>query len=357
MVEARSITVIGAGNVGCAIAADLTLAGHEVVLYEMPKFSEKIDPIVQSGGIKLSGVGRMGFAKIHKVTTDITEAVRGTRIIMIATIGWAHKAIAELCAPYLEDGQTVILISAQFGSLEFRKIIKEKRPDLYVRIAETISAPYGARREVTGKAEVIIRSRVYGLGLAALPARHTEQVMDEIRELYPDTFVAGKNVVEVGLSNINPLLHPGPALLMTGSIESSESNLMYARFTPSILKVVEAMFQERNAILNVLGLRELYSFEKLKENTADPEVQRLQGPSDMHHRFITEDCPMGLVALTSLGDLASVPTPVCKAIITLISEIIGIDYFKEGRNLERLGISGLSRDELGKFLDEEYLFK
>ncbi|MCK4821912.1 NAD(P)-binding domain-containing protein, partial [bacterium] len=119
-VEARSITVIGAGNVGCAIAADLTLAGHEVILYEMPKFSEKIDPIVQSGGIKLSGVGRKGFAKIHRVTTDIIEAVRGTRIIMVATIGWAHKAIAELCAPYLEDGQTVIVISAQFGSLEFR---------------------------------------------------------------------------------------------------------------------------------------------------------------------------------------------------------------------------------------------
>ncbi len=67
MVEARSITVIGAGNVGCARAADLTLAGHEVILYEMPKFSEKIDPIVQSGGIKLSGVGRIGFARYIKL--------------------------------------------------------------------------------------------------------------------------------------------------------------------------------------------------------------------------------------------------------------------------------------------------
>lgn len=61
---------------------------------------------------------------------------------------------------------------------------------------------------------------------------------------------------------------------------------------------------------------------------------------------------MGLVALTSFGDLVGVPTQVCKAIITLISEIIGIDYFNEGRNLERLGISGLSLEQLGKFLDE-----
>ena len=32
------VTIIGAGGVGSAAAADLTLAGHEVVLYEMPQF-------------------------------------------------------------------------------------------------------------------------------------------------------------------------------------------------------------------------------------------------------------------------------------------------------------------------------
>jgi len=53
-----------------------------------------------------------------------------------------------------------------------------------------------------------------------------------------------------------------------------------------------------------------------------------------------------------LGDLANVPTPVCKAIITLLSKVNGVDYFREGRNLERLGISGLSIDQLKKLLNE-----
>ena len=57
------ITIIGAGGVGAAAAADLTLARHEVVLYEMPQLRKNIDPIVQSGGIILSGLGRTGFAK------------------------------------------------------------------------------------------------------------------------------------------------------------------------------------------------------------------------------------------------------------------------------------------------------
>jgi len=345
------VTIIGAGGVGNAAAADLTLAGHEVVLYEMPRFSENIDPIVQCGGISLTDGERTAFVRIDKTTTDIAEAVRGARMIMVATVGWAHKTIAELSAPYLEDGQTIILFSAQLGSLEFKKVLREKRPDLDVKIAETLSAPYGSRRGAPGKAEVTIRSRMRGLGLAALPARHTEQVMDEIKEFYPDFFIAGGNVVEVGLSNPNILIHPGPVLLMAASIESG-NNFIYRLFTPSVLRVVESTFQERNAILEALGLKELYSFEQLKKLLADPGIQQLTGPSDMHQRFITEDCPMGLVALTSLGDLVGVPTPICKAIITLISEVIGTDYFKEGRNLERLGISGLSLDQLKRFLDE-----
>lgn len=346
------VTIIGAGGVGTAVAAALTLAGHEVVLYEMPDFRENIDPIIKSGGIRLTEGEKTDFAKIDKATTDIAEAVSGVPIIMVATVGWAHKVIAELAAPYLEDGQTIILFSAELGSLEFRKVLNKKRPGLDVKIAETLSAPYAARREASGKAEVVIRGHLRDLGLAALPAKYTEQVMAEIKEFYPDVFFAGKNVVEVGLSNPNILIHPAPILLMTAWIESCGSNFVYASFTPSVLKVVETTFQEKNAILKTLGLKELYSFEQFKKMIADPGLQKIKGPADMHHRFITEDCPMGLVALASFGDLVAVPTPTCKAIITLISKIMGKDYFEEGRNLERLGISGLSLDQLKEFLDE-----
>jgi len=346
------VTIIGAGGVGTAAAADLTLAGHEVFLYEMPEFSKNIEPIIKSGGIKLSEGERTDFAKIDKATTDIAEAVRGAAVIMVSTVGWAHKTIAELAAPYLEDGQTIILFSAELGSLEVKKVLMEKRPDLQVKIVETLSAPYASRRDAPDKAEVVIRTRMRDLGFAALPAKDTEQAMDEITAFYPGIFSPAKNVVEVGLSNPNILIHPAPILLMSAWIESCGSNFVYASFTPAVLSVVEAAFQERNAILKTLGLRELYSFEQLKKMLADTGMHKIKGPSDLHHRFVTEDCPMGLVALASFGDLVGVPAPVCKAIITLIAKIIGIDYFKEGRNLERLGISRLSLDQLNKFLTE-----
>ena len=141
-------------------------------------------------------------------------------------------------------------------------------------------------------------------------------------------------------------------MLMTGLIESTGGDVFYGKFTPSIWRVMETMFEEKKAILEALGLKELFSLKQLKDDITDPASQKLKGPSDMQHRFVIEDCPMGLVALTSLGDSVNVPTPVCKAIVTLLSKVSGVDYFRQGRNLERLGISGLSIEQLKKFLNE-----
>jgi len=352
MMDARKITVIGSGNVGCAISADLTLAGHEVCLYEMPQFKESLVPILKHGGIELLGVARTGFARLSKITTEIEAAIRGAEVIMIATVALAHETIAELCAPYLEDGQTIVLFPGNLGSLVFVKVLKEKAADKHIKIVEAVSAPYGCRR-VAGQAEVNVRSFLK-LNAAAFPAKDTNRAIDDLKDFYPDAFLPGRNVLEVSLSNPNILLHVGPCILNTGWIEATGGEFAFYRqgMSPSVLRIMEAMWHEKNAIFEVLGLTDHYPFDAIKRMITDPQVQLLQGATDMRHRFITEDCPMGMVSTASLGDMIGVPTPIFKALITLASEINGTDYFKEGRTMERLGISGLSRDELGKFLAE-----
>jgi len=59
--------VIGAGHSGYTIAASLVLSGHEIILYDMPRFKQNLDPIIKRGGIELSGVAEKGFAKIDRV--------------------------------------------------------------------------------------------------------------------------------------------------------------------------------------------------------------------------------------------------------------------------------------------------
>ncbi|MBN2776554.1 MAG: NAD/NADP octopine/nopaline dehydrogenase family protein [Bacteroidales bacterium] len=61
-------------------------------------------------------------------------------------------------------------------------------------------------------------------------------------------------------------------------------------------------------------------------------------PKTLDHRFIHEDVGCGLVALSTLGRLYGVELPNINSVIQIFSTIMGIDYYKYGRNL-----SGLTR--------------
>lgn len=56
--------------------------------------------------------------------------------------------------------------------------------------------------------------------------------------------------------------------------------------------------------------------------------------------------PCSLVPIASLGEMLNVPTPTMKNIIQLASIMHQIDYFKEGRTVDRLGLKGLSIKEI-----------
>jgi len=356
--DTKKIAVIGAGNMGYSMAADLTLAGHEVNLYEMPRFKDNLDPVIERGGIELSlasGLaGRQGFAKISVLTTEMTEAIRGVRLIMVTTTTAGQQTIAELCAPYLKDGQTIVLPPGHGGSLLFAKILKEKGIKKGVKIAETTSAFYACRR-VVGQAKAVIR--FYGGGfkrlpISAIPARDTDEVIDELEGVCPIPLLKGRNVLEVGLSTPNIFTHVPANILNTGWIEASKGEFYIWRdgITPSVLRVIEAVSRERGAIFGALGWVDRFTFNHFK-NTL-PMLHGIVGPKDMRSREITEDVPDGLVCLASLADMIKIPAPVIKSLITLASEINQTDYFKEGRTVECLGISGLSIEELNKLLDQ-----
>jgi opine dehydrogenase len=70
----------------------------------------------------------------------------------------------------------------------------------------------------------------------------------------------------------------------------------------------------------------------------------------MQDRYVTEDIPMGATLTVSLARKAGVPTPTYDAMIHLASVVNETDYFATGRNLENLGLAGLSLAELETYL-------
>jgi opine dehydrogenase len=350
-VTIEQIAVLGAGNAGHAIAADLTLAGLRVSLYELPEFEHNLVPVRKRGGIEITGVVRQGFARLRRVTTDITEAIEDVDYVLVATQGLAHERLARLCAPHVREGQTFVLLPGSGGALVFGNTLFSKG----AVAAETVTLPYACR--VVEPAHVHVHA---GPGarevLGAFPASHTDGVIKALLPLYP-MLVPAANVLEVALYNPNILLHPIGTLFNIGRIEYSEGEFwMYKEgFTPSVWRVVDALDQEKMALLRALGLRPVSYKEHYWWRYETPwsgfAAASSKGPLDARTRYITEDVPMGMVLWASLGDLLGVATPTARALIRICSVIHMTDYWAQGRTAGKLGLANLSTSELLRYLE------
>jgi len=142
----KKVAIIGAGNAGYAMAADIALEGFDVNLYEMPSFAKNIKTLMSDPRINLVGA-LQGSVTLNKVTTNIEEALKGVKYIMVATQAHAHEIIARQCAPYLEDGQLITIMPDNGGSFIFRKILREENVKKNVKIGGTYTLPYGCRKK------------------------------------------------------------------------------------------------------------------------------------------------------------------------------------------------------------------
>ena len=80
----NDIAIVGAGNGGCAMAADLTLRGFQVRLCEI-YLPNRISELKKRGGIELTGAAGKGLFRPKLMTTDIKKALEGVKIIFLAS--------------------------------------------------------------------------------------------------------------------------------------------------------------------------------------------------------------------------------------------------------------------------------
>ena len=139
----KPIAVLGGGNGGHTMAADLTLADHGVHFYEHPSFQSFFAPTLKRGLVELQGIGRRGVARIKLITTDIEKALKGVELINVVIPACGHEFFFNQMLPHLRDGQTVVVWAGDFGSLRLANLMKNKGIDKKVAIVETHTLPYG----------------------------------------------------------------------------------------------------------------------------------------------------------------------------------------------------------------------
>ncbi len=365
----KTIAVLGAGNGGCAAAADLTLRGFQVRLFS--RSESTIAKLARRGEIELIESGQRKSAAPYFMSPHLPPVVQGVDWIIVSTPAVGHEYLAKNLAKYLVDGQRILLNPGHTGgSLHFANLLRALGCKADVQLCETVTLTYICRMPEPGRVEIYRRTT--NLRCAAFPGKHTSARVAELQEIFPNV-ISAANVLETGFSNINAIMHPAGMLGNAGWIEKSGGDFLwyYEGITPAIGKWIDAVDAERLAIVRALGLEPLRfvdifhraglttaaaresgsSYQAIHASEANITIK---SPPSLDHRYIIEDVGYGLVPMAEIGKLLGLKTPMMDALITLASTALSIDLRAEGLTLEKMGLAGATADSLPLILQDGF---
>ncbi len=353
------IAVLGSGNGGIAIAGYLAIKNFEINLYS--PFCEEIAPLRRNKVIQLQGKIK-GSGKLNLVTNNLEQAIENAELIMVVAPAFAHQTIAKDCAPYLKNGQVIILNPGRTGgALEFNQTLKNMNVTANVTIAEAQTLIYACRK--VGANRAIIHGIKNKVSLAALPATKTSEVINKIRTGYPQ-FIAAKNVLETSFDNIGAVFHPAIMWAHRDRI-SRKQDFYFYQISKQTANILEEIDKERLEIAAGFGIKlksaeqwltETYNikganlYQKLVNN---PAYANIKAPKSTNVRQVLEDVPYGLVPIVLFGKLENLPRTNSALTVNAWKMVLKKDFWKQGRNLERLGLANMNIREIKKFVNRK----
>lgn len=354
------ISILGAGNAGCAVAADLTLKGHEVTLIKT-SYSMHDDNFEylqnNDGKMVLDEFGEIKTAYISKVTRDLTE-LKNSEVVIIYIQTNYHEQLIKKISDIIEDNQILLINPGYLSTAYVVKHCSDKK----LIVAEAESSFIDGRIMEPGYFRVGFRNVRNPIGI--YPRERKEEAIIKLDKL-DERFVYLDSVVEAAIHNPNLIVHTVGSVMSIPRIEKSKGEFCmyheaYTRDNPSTWNILEALDKEKMTVLKKMGFKELSYVEACKYRNSLNESEdakevflnyaemdtRAKGPTKVDSRYISEDVPQGLVMLESLGKTLNVETPIASSLINIASAALDRNLRNEGRTLE-----GLGRDNLKKILE------
>lgn len=348
------VSVLGTGNVGVAIAADLSIGGHDVSLIKTSlNKSETYDRLVSSKGLcALKEDGKYTWSKIRSVGSDLSKVCESD-VVFVTIQSTYHENLIRRLVDYITEDQIVVVICSYLSLGYFRKYSARE-----LKVVETTGPYLEGRVELDDEhSEVAFRvgCRLSRSPLSVSPSWAIPDVMKKLRELYKG-FSCDYTEVESGLLNPNMVLHTIGSIMSLPRIEFSDGDFCmyreaYSRKNDTTMRMMLALDEEKKSVLKKLGLKPVDIFDaggflgdKMKSFYAYSESSdRAKSPTSIHSRYITEDVSQGLVLLESFGQAVGVFTTVATSLINMASVALEYDFRKHGRTIEKLGLSGYVR--------------
>lgn len=337
------VAIIGTGNVGIAIAADLSIKEHEVSLIKTSNVrSEAYDRLLRNNNrVYFKEDGTYTQTTIKEVTRDITK-ISDAEVVIVTIQSTYHEELYKRISPYLKGSQVVLIICSYMSSFYLSKYCQ-----VLPAIAEATGPYLEGRVELNDmKEEVVFRvgCRLTRSPLSVFHPNRANECMEKLKALYKG-LSNDYSVIESALLNPNLVIHTVGAVMSIPRIEYSEGNFCmyreaYSHKNQATLNVMFKLDEEKKKVLIALNSRgidilEAGGFLKGMESFYEysESEDRAISPTSIHSRYITEDVSQGLVLMESIANYLGIIVPVTTSLIDLASAALGIDFRLEGRSI------------------------
>lgn len=359
-----AVVVLGGDARGFALAGELALAGHEVVLYERQAHEDRVAPVMETRHITVVRDDGAETASLALVTTDPFKAFVAGDVLLATVPSAEHREFGELLLPLVEPRHVLLLMPGGLGALHYAHwlLARGRWITSLATFAETDLEPFVCHK--AGPDAVRVHGRPAKLGVGVFPAQRTAATVAQLEGILGPLH-AYPHAAAAGLAAVEALLRSVTILLNAGRIERSHGGfpLYEEGFTPHVAAVAQAIDGERRAVAAALGCELPSAARTLCESGLGPvgdlwstvhgsrALSRVKAPRSLRSRWLDGGVSQVLRAWAELGELLAVAMPATRALVVLADAVSGTDSWSVGRSLDDLGLSRLRGEALSRYLE------
>ena len=334
------IGIIGAGNIGTAIAADLARKNDITIFSSRPnEFEKRLKYEDSSGEYEY-------YSKIKCITNDYKVVVENSELLFICLPTYAISNAIKNILPYINNNHIIGYVPGAGGVEFFSKKLLEKGATIF----GFERVPYVARVKEYGK--VVSASKKPKYRAATLPSAKGE----EIAKLITSLFEVECGVMSEFISmTLTPTLHVSRLYDIYKDYQPNEildSNpLFYKEWRDSASYICFEVDKELHEVANALTKKGLPTDELVpysihyesetpelltKKLQSIPSLSKIKGPVidedgvyrlDIESRYFTESYPYRLAIVRGLADLLKMEVPLTTEILKWYERIANKQYF------------------------------
>ncbi len=344
-----NICVIGGGNVGTLISAQLTKRNNKVKLYtrnlskwsnEITVYDEDINCIIKE--------------KIYKITDNLKEAINEAEFIIITIPSFAQKdLIGKLVELELKNTIICFYPGTGGGELLCENLVRNNVTICGVQricsVARLIE--YGRSVKTVGK-----RKKMY---IGCIPYKNGEMVRSIFEKLFDISTELLPNYLNVTLTPSNPILHPSRLYVIFKDYDSiktynhiplfyedwdNESSELLIKCDVELHLIIKKLknidlskvrpllehYESNNKIELTNKIRSITGFKGIKTPSIKKDDKYLP---DLESRYFTADIPYGLLIIKDFALITKTKTPNIDNILFWYQRIVNKKYLIDENNL------------------------